>query len=205
VAALPDDAARDLMLTAQFHVAYGPGGHLDTNVAMFIGAKHRSDFHPTGYRNGEDVHTQLDHATTIFETTHPGKKKRVPVRQQHRAQKDARGCSSRQRSAQRPLRKAGRQTARHDMGDQWWDHAQPALLVRGGWNADVQNHEREGEPSGYGAVRFGVSAGEGSLKPVSGNKKHVPDVTVVSRKEENTYTSRFPLGDVVSGVGVGFM
>jgi hypothetical protein len=75
VAVLPEDAAIHRVRAAlQFHIAHGPGGHLDANEAMFIGAKHHSDLHPTGYWNGDDVHMQLGHVITISEFTHSGKK-----------------------------------------------------------------------------------------------------------------------------------
>ena len=47
-------------------------GHLDANVCMFIGKAHAGDLHTAGYWCGNDVHTQLNHAITIFEILHPG-------------------------------------------------------------------------------------------------------------------------------------
>jgi hypothetical protein len=41
---------------------------------MCIGAKKKSDLHPKGYWNGDDMHTKLNHVIAIFEITHPGKK-----------------------------------------------------------------------------------------------------------------------------------
>jgi hypothetical protein len=43
---------------------------------MCIGAKKKSDLHPKGYWNGDDMHTKLNHVIAIFEITHPGKKAR---------------------------------------------------------------------------------------------------------------------------------
>jgi len=45
----------------------------DHILKPMIGARHRSDLHPSGYWTGNDVYLQLAHVITIFEITHPGK------------------------------------------------------------------------------------------------------------------------------------
>jgi hypothetical protein len=77
LASLSGEARGEALRTAEFHVAHGPGGELDANVCMSNGAKHMGDLnglYPTGYWTGDNVHTQLEHAITIFENTHTGKK-----------------------------------------------------------------------------------------------------------------------------------
>ena len=68
----PETRAR-LLNAAKFHQAHVSDGHLRANVTMLIGARHRSDLHPSGYWTGDDVYLQLAHVITIFEITHPGK------------------------------------------------------------------------------------------------------------------------------------
>jgi hypothetical protein len=173
---------------------------------MFIGAKHHTALHPTGYWTGDDVHTQLDHAITIFEITHPGKQGVFVFDNSTGHSKMPADALLAQGLRKGPCAKlVGKQCETTWVDSGGTSHTQSFLFAAG----DTLLFEAKGvraNPLGPdGAVRFRVDDVVESVKPGAGDKKYKPGVVVVSREEDNTYTLRFPSDDVVSGVSVASM
>ena len=184
------------MRAAEFHVAHGLHGELDANVCMFIDAKQICDLnglHPAGYWIGDDLHTKLDHAITIFEITHPGKKgvslfdnstghSKMPADVLF-AQGLLKGPGGKYVTVQRTATLMDTDGTRLE---------QSFVFKQGNVLLSEARGVRANPLGTEGVVLFALGLLVEAQLPGSGPKSYAKGVTVISRQDGNTYTLMNP-------------